>query len=239
MTDQGLACLRQLPKLTKLGLLEVGITDRGLEELRGSRNFACSICAGNAQVGNRGLQRLQPLKQLQALRLGGYQVNDDTPAVLVKMKLPSLTSLTIDEAAVTDAGLARIAVLPLEDISISRCYSVTDDGFRAFADMAGLRRLSVRGIPLTGAGLAHLGGKDKLAVLRLNETGINDAALEHLRGLKNLARLELRQTQITDAAVDLLGGLKGLKVLDVGQTEITDAGARRLADLLPRCRITR
>jgi Leucine-rich repeat (LRR) protein len=239
VTDRGLACLRQLPKLTKLGLLEVGITDRGLEELGGLAQLRLLDLRGNAQVGNRGLERLEPLKQLQALRLGGYQVNDDTLAVLVKMRLPSLTSLTIDEAAVTDAGLARIAVLPLEDLSISRCYSITDDGFRAFADMAGLRQLSVRGIPLTGAGLARLGAKDKLAVLRLNETGINDAALEHLRGLKNLARLELRQTQISDAAVDLLGGLKRLKVLDVGQTEISDAGAKRLAELLPRCRITR
>ncbi len=239
VTDQGLACLRQLPKLTKLGLLEVGITNRGLEELKGLAQLRLLDLRGNAQVGNPGLERLQPLKQLQTLRLGGYQVNDDTLAVLVKMKLPSLTSLTIDEAGVTDAGLASIAVLPLEEISISRCYSVTDDGFPYFAQMAALRQLAVRGIPLTGAGLAHLGGKDRLAVLRLNETGINDAALEHLRGLKNLTRLELRQTQITDAAVDLLGSLKRLKVLDVGQTEISDAGAKRLADRLPRCKITR
>jgi Leucine-rich repeat (LRR) protein len=222
-----------------LGLLEVGITNRGLEELGSFVQLRLLDLRGSAQVGNPGLERLHALRKLQALRLGGYQVNDDTLAIIAKMKLSSLTSLTIDEAAVTDAGLARLAVLPLEEISFSRCYSITDDGFRHFAGMAALRQLTLRGIPLTGAGLVHFGGKNKLAVLRLNETGINDAALEHLCGLKNLARLELRQTQITDAAAESLGGLKRLKVLDVGQTEITDAGAKRLANSLPRCKIVR
>ena len=65
------------------------------------------------------------------------------------MNLPSLTSLTIEEAGVSDAGLDRIATLPLEEIGISRCYSVTDAGFRHFARMSVLRELAVRGIPLT------------------------------------------------------------------------------------------
>ena len=130
MTDRGLPCLRQLPKLTKLGLLEVGITNRGLEELGRLGKLRMLDLRGSAQVGNAGLEQLRALRQLQALRLGGYQINDDTLALLVKIKLPSLTSLTIDEAAVTDAGLAHLAVLPLEDISISAATAspTTDSG---------------------------------------------------------------------------------------------------------------
>jgi len=237
VTDRGLVELRRLPKLTSLGLLEVGITNRGLEELTGLTQLRMLDLRGTTQVSNPGLEQLRGLKKLKTLRLGGYQINDDTLAIVVK--LSSLTGLTIDEAAVTDAGLARLSRLPLEEISISRCYSITDDGFRHFGDFTALRQLSVRGIPLAGTGLVHLRGKNQLAVLRLNETGINDAALEPLRGLKSLARLELRETQITDAAVNLLGSLKRLKVLDIGQTGITDAGAKQLAAVLPQCKIIR
>ena len=139
VTDHGLGCLRQLPKLTKLGLLEVGITNRGLEELADLKKLRMLDLRGSAQVGNPGLERLQTLKQLQALRVGGSQIDDGTLALLAKLNLPSLNSLTIEEAGVTDAGLARIATLPLEEIAISRCYSVTDDGFRHFAHMRALR----------------------------------------------------------------------------------------------------
>ena len=34
----------------------------------------------------------------------------------------------------TDAGLARLAGLPLEELNLSRCYGVTDDGFRQIDD---------------------------------------------------------------------------------------------------------
>ena len=141
------------------------------------------------------------LKKLKTLRLGGYQIDDDTLAIMAG--IASLRSLTIDEAAVTNSGLERIAGLPLEEIVIFRCYGVTDDGFRQFGRIAALGQLSVRGIPLSGQRSGASAQRDKLAVLRLNETGVNDAALEHLRGLKNLTRLELRQTPITDAAVDV------------------------------------
>ena len=97
----------------------------------------------------------------------------------------------------------------------------------------------LRGIPLTGSGMAHLRNKNNLTALRLPETGIENAAVQPLRGLKNLTRLDLQQTQITDAAIDALGTLSGLKALDIGHTGITEDGAKRLVKALPRCKITR
>ena len=237
LTDKGLEHLRRLPKLAELGLLDLGITDRGLEQIGDMTRLRVLDLRGCSQLSNAGLERLQALKSLKTLRLGGYEINDDTLAVV--KQLASLTGLTIDEAAITDAGLTRIAGLPLEEINFTRCYSITDEAFRHFGGFKALRQLSLRGIPLTGSGLAHLGETSKLAVLRLNETGVNDTGLEHLRRLKHLTRLELRQTQITDAAVDVLGTLSRLKMLDIGQTGITDDGVKRLAKTLPQCKIIR
>jgi len=226
-----------MSKLTSLGLLEVGITDAGLERLAGLGRLRVLDLRGCAQVGNPGLKRLGPLKNLKVLRLGGSSIDDDSLGVLGQFG--SLESLTIDEAAVTDAGLARLARLPLQELNLSRCYGVTDGGFQDIKRLAALRQLSLRGIPLSGTGLAQLGGMGKLAVLRLNETGVDDDALRRLAALnlKNLARLEFRQTLITDAAVEHLRKLTGLRNLDVRETGVTPSAAKRLAEALPKCKI--
>ena len=237
LTDKGLEPLKRLPKLVELGLLDLGITDRGLEQIAALTGLRSLDLRGDAQLSNAGLEQLLALKNLKTLRLGGYQINDDTLSVV--KGFTSLTSLTIDDAAITDAGLTRIAGLPLREITFCRCFSITDEAFQLLGGFSKLRQLVLQGIPLTGSGMQHLRNKNKLASLRLNETGIEDAALQPLRGLKNLTRLELHQTQITDAAVDVLATLTGLRVLDIGQTGITDAGAERLAKALPGCKIAR
>jgi len=174
---------------------------------------------------------------LKVLRLSGYQTTDATLAIIGR--LGRLNGLTIEEAAITDAGLARLAGLPLDEINLSRCYSITDEGLRHLKGFANLRQLGIRGIPLSGSGLKYLGGSDKLVRLKLSEMGLKDAALEPLRGLKNLARLELRQTQITDAALEIIGGMKKLEYLDIAQTGVSDEGVKRLAQSLPKCKIVR
>ena len=161
LSDKGLECLKRLPKLVDLGLLEVGITNRGLERLKDLPQLRALDLRGSSQIDNTGLEQLRALKKLRTLRLGGYQTNDDAMAIVGR--LSSLACLTIDEAAVSDGGMARLIGLPLEEISISRCYGITDDGFRHLGNIATLRRISVRGVPLTGGGLTHL--------LQLSPTG--------------------------------------------------------------------
>ena len=156
LSDKGLEHLKRLPKLTHLGLLELAVTDRGVEPLAALTRLTLLDLRGSAQVGNPGLKHLRPLKNLRTLRLGGSQIDDDSLAIVADFA--SLRGLTIDEAAVTDAGLARLAGLPLEDFGLIRCYGVTDEGLRPLARLRALRQLTVRGIPLSGAGLVHLRG---------------------------------------------------------------------------------
>jgi uncharacterized protein len=237
VTDKGLEELKRLPKLVDLGLLDLSITDQGLTQLAQLTKLRTLDLRGDAQLSNAGFEQLRTLKRLKTLRLGGYQVDDDTLSVVGEFS--SLTALTIDDAGITDAGLAKIAGLPLQDINFSRCLSITDDAFPTLGSFSRLRQLSLHGIPLSGSGLKQLRNKNALVVLRLNATGIEDAGLQSLHGLKNLTRLELYQTQITDAAIGDLCTLRGLKFLAVGRTGITDAGAKRLGAALPKCKIAR
>ena len=54
VTDSAIEHLLQLPKLSKLGLLEVGITNRGLERLKGMTRLRGSICADARKSAMRG-----------------------------------------------------------------------------------------------------------------------------------------------------------------------------------------
>jgi hypothetical protein len=59
-----------------------------------------------------------------------------------------------------------------------------------------LQMLSVKGRPITDAGLEHLEGMAQLRVLILCDMEITDAGLEHLKGLTNL-RVFLKHTKVT------------------------------------------
>ena len=137
-----------------MGLLEVGITDKGVALLADLPHLRLLDLRGCSQISNAGLGRLRAMPNLRVLRLAGYQIDDASLAIVGDLK--SLVGVTIEEAAITDAGLADLARLPLEEINLGRCYGVTDDGFQHFKHFANLRQLSIRDIPLSGSGLKYL-----------------------------------------------------------------------------------
>ena len=53
---------------------------------------------------------------------------------------------------------------------------------------------------------------DKVVVLNLSDTAVNDAWLEHLKGLTSLMYLWVNGTQVTDAAVEKLQKTLGVSV---------------------------
>ena len=131
LNDEGLKHLAQLPKLTNLGLLEVGITDKGVALLADLPHLRLLDLRGCSQISNAGLGRLRTMQTCGCIRLGGYQIDDASLAILADIK--SLVGVTIEEAAITDAGLASLAQLPLQEINLSRCFGITDDGFQNFS----------------------------------------------------------------------------------------------------------
>lgn len=235
LDDESLKQLRQFPQLRKLGILECGIGNPGLTELAALAQLRLLDLRNCPELTNEGLQQLLALKGLKVLRLAGFQIDNATLKLVGQF--PALTGVTIEDAAIDDAGLEPLGRLPLEEINLGRCYRVTDEGLRIVEPLANLRQFGIRDIPLTGEGLKYLQGKNKLTRLKLSGTGVEDAAVRQLATFVQLERLELRQTAVTDAAVDSLALLKNLRYLDLFQTGITDAGAQRLATRLPQCQI--
>ena len=137
--------------------------------------------------------------------------------------MSELVTLAVEDAQVTDAGLKIFEKLPkLEDIDVMRCSSVSDDCCKSMKGLAHLRRLTLRDIPISGAGLAQLQAATGLEMLNLAETQADDNAMQYIVGFPKLQTLNLWHTQITNAGLKHIEALKNLKVLNLMDTEIGD-----------------
>lgn len=205
-------------------------------------------------VGDRGMQYLQGLRQLEVLHLG--------------------------DANITAAGMAHLRRLTnLVDLGLWRCTKITDDGFQHLRGMTRLKRLDLRRCELltdrclkhvkhlnslesldfsvipgiTDEALRHVARLRKLKALGTTRTAItnlaplrqltelenlnvpeaiDDAQLVHLETLTKLRRLSLEVTNVTDDGMAHLRNLKQLTWLDVHKTNVSDSCLHHLQRLL-------
>ena len=93
--------------------------------------------------------------------------------------------------------------------------------------------LNLRGTKLNNDMAALLEPLTELVRLHLEKTAITDAALLHLAEMKKLEYLNLYGTGITDAGLETLAGLPALKRLYVWGTQVTPAGVQKLKEQRP------
>ena len=86
----------------------------------------------------------------------------------------TLESLAIEDCGVSDAGLAQLKDLPIEDLALVRCFSIGDKGLEHVKRFR-LRQLLLRDTSVTGEGLVHLAGMTTLRSLTLSRCGVDDA----------------------------------------------------------------
>eukprot|EP00808_Paulinella_micropora_P024366 g60081.t1 len=134
-----------------------------------------------------------------------------TDEVLSLLRELGVRDLTVRSPCVTDAGLAHLATLPLQQLHL------------------GVSSLTCAQI--TNAGLAHLSALPLQHLSLQDCVQITDAGLAHLSGLP-LQHLDLeRCTQITDAGLEYLTALPLQQLSFDKSREITDDGLARLAIL--------
>jgi Leucine-rich repeat (LRR) protein len=131
----------------------------------------------------------------------------------------------------------------------------TDDDLKLVAALRDVSSLSLFNTKITGSGLAHLKGMDRLVAIDLSWPlpGYADAvgdtdhprpldarSLGHLRNIHGLRDLNLNYTRLDEAGLEQLGRLENLEDLDLSHVRISDEGLRRLRGLthLTRLRLT-
>lgn len=121
-------------------------------------------------------------------------------------RLLMLTELTLDRAAITDAGLKNVATL----------HELTT--------------LRLTNVPIGDAGLKHLRGLQHLKLLDLSRSQVAGPGLSQLRA-PNLEELVLDGTKVSDRSMGFVGSLRGLRRISLEDTDIGDKGLLRLKTL--------
>ncbi len=83
---------------------------------------------------------------------------------------------------------------------------------------------------------ARLVAPERLRVLNLSQTPVDDAGLAHLSGLTGLVELNLSETHVTDAGLEHLARLSNLKELALPDDGVTAQGRAWILAALPGCR---
>ena len=114
ITDNDLMSLTGLPGLTRLYLIDTGITPAGLVHLKGLTSLKI-LALDNLRITDSGLTALGELSGLTTLYLGFTEITD---AGLVHLeRLTNLETLFLNNTRITDAGVARLKkTLPLSEI---------------------------------------------------------------------------------------------------------------------------
>ena len=108
LNDEGIEHLKRLSKTGQFwGYSKLASPTKGVAALVKSLPQLRQIdLRGCAEVGDAGLEHLLGIKNIKVLRVGGYQVTDASLAII--KRVGTLRGLTIEDAAITDAGLAQL-----------------------------------------------------------------------------------------------------------------------------------
>jgi Leucine Rich Repeat (LRR) protein len=167
--DAEMALLDDLPNLFDLMRCGSGVTDAGLEHVKGLTNLR-SLNLSHTQITDGGLQCLARLTNLQELYL--------------------------QDTRITAAGLKHVKGLTnLETLDVSHTQ-ITDAGLQHLKDLKRLDHLWINGTEISDAGLEYLNGLSKLEILGWSQTRITNEGADKLKqSLPNCAlfRHEIRR----------------------------------------------
>lgn len=236
ITDEAMTVLASMDSLKAVRLNGVSqLSNTGLESVMKLPSLVELDVRSCPNVTTEGIEKLVEKPSLRMLKVGGQSVDHTTLKILGEIK--QLSGLAIQNSNITNAGLAELVKLNLNDVTVEQCSAITDDGLKFLEGYNRLKKLTLRDLRITGDALSHLSQPDNLMVLNVAQTRVNDESLKGLTKAVNLQELNLSETPVSDAAIESLSQLKNLKKLSVMQTKMTDEGIEKLKAALPDCEI--
>jgi hypothetical protein len=172
-------------------------------------------------------------------RVVGVDVSGKAIAQLSNLR--NLKRVRVFDRCTSNSQLDALRALPeLEALELLCCYP--DDGdtpasrveYLRLPPLPYLRGLNLSNVSFCGEGLEFL---DRIEVLNVSGTAIDDSAMPKFKALQNLRTLSLVNTRVTDAGLEHLEGLTQLRRLWIGNKKTTDQGIERLQQALPNCKI--
>jgi hypothetical protein len=191
LCDADLACLESMTRLKDLSLKGEGVTDATMTSV-GKLHQLERLDMALVGVTKRGLNQLKGLTNLQTLSVTVYP--DERPAIdeipLSISSLRNLKTLSMQGVALRDADLSSLAGMgDLEWLTLNA--PVTENGLGFLKGLDSLKYMRIDHIScLSGESLAHLADFPRLGDLHLHGR-ITDAALSKVAGSPSLWSLTI------------------------------------------------
>ena len=187
----------QLPYLEVLDASDCGLTDQETVLVMQAKGLVGLTLRGN-EISDRGIGKIESLRQLRFVDLTQTQVGDET--------------------------LEGLLLLPrLETVSLS-LTKVRGHGATSIAGRDFLRSWSAEQTPTSDALLKVLATCPRLQRLNLERTDITDDGVASLRNHNNLEYVYLSGSNLSDESLETLATLPSLKRVGVGSTHVTRGG---------------
>jgi hypothetical protein len=209
VADQDIVKLKRCAKLSRIILVDTGLSARCLQGLVGSKD------------------------SMQRLELNRMRFDDDSFNNIAGCS--HLTSLVIRDCQLSNIDPRKIEQLRHLELLDLTGSELPDQFCASIARIDALRTLRLHGTRLSSTELKSVVAVKGLKALDLSGNRLTDTDIAHLREIKGLEALNLSGTLITDASLDHIATLQKLKRLLVYDCDISaDIWAKRL----PHCRIT-
>ncbi|MDV6030056.1 MAG: SUMF1/EgtB/PvdO family nonheme iron enzyme [Phycisphaera sp. RhM] len=242
LNDQHLAALAGFTSLREFQCFGTagGLTDVGLSRLGRNRNLETLLAWENEATG-AFLMHFQgcPLTTLASTApfRGAGVMTDEHAANLTGF--PHLRSLTLDgQSLLSGASIERIAALDeLRQLSLQRCYGITDAELFPLAKLQQLREVNLTDSPAGDVAAKALGAIPRLESVRLGNgdsggrDGLTDAGAAELSKAFSIRDLDLTSNALTDQGLKSLGRINRLTRLTITSDQVTGSGLGPLTQL--------
>jgi hypothetical protein len=134
ITDDQLACVKNLNNLTNLVLNGTAIGDAGVAHVAGLQSLV-NFQASHTKITDKGLEQIAKLPGLKILELSNTGVTDKGMPLIARMK--NLDWLLIRGNNITDAGLAKLEALPdLKRLTLSSDMKISPEALEKLKKVA-------------------------------------------------------------------------------------------------------
>ncbi len=178
-------------------------------------------------IHDQGIANLQPLVNLQRLRISNTEIKDKSMTYLESMG--DLREFELIWTSVTNRGIAVLKKFPhLRKLTVSS-PSIDNQGLKVLADLSELEELTLSG-NMTGEVLKNLHAP-QMREIELIGPSFGDEAVRNLQKMPKLEAVRLTNASVTDHGIAGLNKLKQLRTLELTSCDATGPGLKALRDL--------
>lgn len=201
VTDDGLAQIGRLTSLETLLLNNNDSLTSGILKQIAQLTNLNRLDLNGISLDDSDLIHLKSLTKLETLALSNDKSNPQLTdkGLAYISQVPSLRSLTIQDAKITDGGVESLIHLKgLQELGLVRT-EITDQGVTELAkNLPNLKHLGLTGTKATDASMKEVGKLTQLEWLSLDETDVGDEGLKQLDRLSKLQDIYINTMNVTN-----------------------------------------